>query len=415
MESKQEFELYCGRNPRLGEADQYRQFSKQLFKQERFDVAVIYADQVIIVLERTGSEVPMDDYLHAEACAYAAGEYSRALMFVETLIAHEPGNHEFLLRTGLYNMMLGKNDVAERFYLEARDIKPDHINTCDALAHIYGLLNQHDKVKFYGNKALKLKDAEAMHQDNLERLYPIVGKDFKIKSKVPKFTPETPEKNVIAFSLWGNKHKYIAGAIMNASFAKIIYPGWSCRFYCDTSVPNEVVSKLNALGADVRVLEKNRLPFFGLFWRFFIADDEKVDRYLIRDCDCILNCQERVAVDEWIQSGKHFHIMRDYASHTELIHAGMWGGVRGAIPNIVELIVNYYDNNGKERTIDQHFLRYRLWPIVKQSNLCHDSHYSFSNARKFPVLGRCPKQLGNVGMDWEVFYNKDNGRPLLNF
>lgn len=112
------------------------------------------------------------------------------------------------------------------------------------------------------------------------------------------------------------------------------------------------------------------MAYFGIF---FVTDDPKVERYIIRDCDCIINCQERIAVDEWIQSDKHFHIMRDYASHTERMHAGMWGGVRGS--------------------------------IAKQSYLCHDSHYDFGNSQEFNPLGRFPSDL-NIGLSWRPFFEK---------
>lgn len=98
---------------------------------------------------------------------------------------------------------------------------------------------------------------------------------------------------------------------------------------------------------------------------------------------------------------KRLRVMRDYASHTELIHAGMWGGVHGAIPHMSRLIVDYYDHHAKERTIDQRFLRHYVWPLVKQSYLCHDSQFEFDRPRKFPALGRYPRGTGNVGMNWQ--------------
>jgi len=49
-------------------------------------------------------------------------------------------------------------------------------------------------------------------------------------------------------------------------------------------------------------------------------------------------------IGKWITSGKYFHTMRNYAFHTELIHADMRGGVRDSTPNIPELIVDYYDH-----------------------------------------------------------------------
>ena len=41
-----------------------------------------------------------------------------------------------------------------------------------------------------------------------------------------------------------------------------------------------------------------------------------------------------MAVDEWLTSGRYFHVMRDWFIHTDLIIAGMWGGVGGALPSL---------------------------------------------------------------------------------
>lgn len=50
---------------------------------------------------------------------------------------------------------------------------------------------------------------------------------------------------------------------------------------------------------------------FGMIHRFTVAADTTVDRYIVRDVDSRLNYRERFAVEEWIQSGKSIHIMRD--------------------------------------------------------------------------------------------------------
>lgn len=48
----------------------------------------------------------------------------------------------------------------------------------------------------------------------------------------------------------------------------------------------------------------------GMFWRWLVAEDPDVERFLIRDVDSRLNEREARAVDEWILSGKAYHIMR---------------------------------------------------------------------------------------------------------
>ena len=53
----------------------------------------------------------------------------------------------------------------------------------------------------------------------------------------------------------------------------------------------------------------------GMFWRFMVASDPTVDRYIIRDVDSRLNARDRIAVEDWIQSGYAVHTMRDHVNH----------------------------------------------------------------------------------------------------
>ncbi len=80
---------------------------------------------------------------------------------------------------------------------------------------------------------------------------------------------------------------------------------------------------------------------FGLFWRFLVEDDPDVDFFLVRDADSVMNIKECAAVEDWLASGKAFHVMRDLPIHAELILAGMWGAHRGNIGNMRQRIVDH--------------------------------------------------------------------------
>ncbi len=400
-----EFKSFCINANNIDKLQNNIDFSKQLFSQQRFQEASLYAADAITLIKQQNQPITAENYHYFAQCFYAANDISNTLYCTLCLLQLEPNNAELLTDAGLHNLLLNDLNAAQQYFLQAHTLQANNYRSCDGLAHIYGLQNNTEQMLLFGNKALELKQQEAFSKENLNELQQQIGNQYVINTDIPEFNPDQAHRNIISFSLWGDNPDYLEGAILNATVAPVIYPGWKCRFYCDTSVANHVIEKLKSLGSEVRVLDKNTLPFFGLFWRFFVADDPNVDRYIIRDCDCTVNCQERIAVDEWIASNKHFHVMRDYASHTELIHAGMWGGVRGAIPDIAKLIVNYYDKQPKERTIDQRFLRHYIWPIAKQSMLCHDSNYSFNNSKKFNSLGQLPTGL-NMGINWQAFFEK---------
>jgi len=136
----------------------------------------------------------------------------------------------------------------------------------------------------------------------------------------------------------------------------------------------------------------------GLFWRFLVMDDVNVDRFLIRDCDSVVNSREAAAVDEWIASNKYFHLMRDSFNHTELILAGMFGGVQGVIPDILGQITLFQSQTYSIQThLDQDFLRKAVWPTLSQSLCAHDRCFGFYEAMPFPANTELPddRQVGD--------------------
>ena len=126
----------------------------------------------------------------------------------------------------------------------------------------------------------------------------------------------------------------------------------------------------------------------------------------MRDADSVVNVRECVAVEEWLASDRHFHVMRDNYEHGELILAGMWGGVRGALPPIGPWAQQYLASRTDlpGRTADQEFLRSQLWPTIRTSVMTHDSQFSFGERRDFPAVGRLPAGCF-VGCDGRVMLN----------
>jgi hypothetical protein len=126
---------------------------------------------------------------------------------------------------------------------------------------------------------------------------------------------------------------------------------------------------------------KNRFEPYA--WRFLIAGDPQVGRYLCRDCDCRPSIRETAAVAEWIAAKTQFHVMRDHPMHTDLILAGLWGGISGALPNLKTDLDSF---PFRIKHSDQDFLAVKVWPQAKKSMTLHDSYYDLFDARPFPIL-----------------------------
>ena len=274
-------------------------------------------------------------------------------------------------------------------------LSPGHIDAHANLARVLDALGYKEKAMEHGAAALELKSRQSFQ-------HPLFSQNQKVNivNAVRPFDNTHPSRNIISFSLWEDIRTYTQGALENAMLAKEIYPGWRCRFYYDTSVPINVINKLASLDAEMIRMPVSTHPHMKTFWRFLVINDVKIDRFLCRDCDARLNTQEQAAVEEWLNSEKPFHIMRDTIFHTELMLAGLWGGVANLLPNMKRAIA-LFEENPLTRWVDQDFLRFFIWPLIKDHVLTHDSFYRFNQAKPFPQKGRLKPPL-HVGAGFKL-------------
>lgn len=257
------------------------------------------------------------------------------------------------------------------------------------LAELHARAGHWEQAHEAGRKALKLKDASV----------PQLTRRFA--PAVHRFDPEQPQRNIISFSLFGTGKRYLDGAIRNAVVARHLYPGWTARFYIDASIPDPVRKALVANGAQLRQVDNLPAARYGLFWRFLVEDDPEVLIYIIRDADAVLNIRERVAVQDWLDSDKPFHLMRDYPSHCELILAGLWGAHRGNIGSMGKRILAHVKANAavtNDRTADQKFLAAEVWPLMRERLFCQDSAFGFGQTQPFNPAFPLPSWM-HVGQD----------------
>lgn len=201
-------------------------------------------------------------------------------------------------------------------------------------------------------------------------------------------------KKAISFSLWGDKFRYTGGAVQNARLASEIYPDWDCVFFVGSSTPNSTLDELSKFSNVKIFTTSDPGNWTGMFWRFTLIDSGDYDFVIIRDVDSRLSYREKAAVDEWINSGKQFHIMRDNPQHNTEILGGMWGVTKGVM-NFSEAILKY-SGCGDFWQTDQNFLRDVVWNLAVKSNITHDE---FFVNRKFPFGTRNPAHFVGQAYD----------------
>jgi hypothetical protein len=113
----------------------------------------------------------------------------------------------------------------------------------------------------------------------------------------------------------------------------------------------------------------------GSILAIFSIEDAKMSHVIFRDADSRMSAREAAAVEEWIGSGKPFHLMRDHPFHWPSIMAGMWGCKGGALTGWQ---TNYQSAIAQQAAMqayggDQAFLADVVYPQIKTHCLIHDS------------------------------------------
>jgi protein O-GlcNAc transferase len=211
---------------------------------------------------------------------------------------------------------------------------------------------------------------------------------------------------IICYSLWGNKAEYVINAIRNADVALTLFPEWKCRYYISPNVKSVFTNELNKRNNVELIFQDRDEQWNGMFWRFGGAKDavKKSDVMICRDVDSLLNIRDKACVDEWLNSDKDFHIVRDNCAHGTKIMGGIWGVRNGLLSNIKELIDNYSRKDSNNRkNIDQEFLRDIIYPRVINNALVHDPYHFYNdNGKPMPIPRKGPFHLNKkpTNEDW---------------
>ena len=315
----------------------------------------------------------LETYNNYSSTLEMQGDFEAALSVCREGLARMGGAPElskkifgYLIRTKKYDEAV---EVGEKLLAEnAQDL-----SVAANLNAAYFFSGNLEKAHFWGERFLIARDAQVTASRETD------GQAGELANTDPAGIGDKDQ--IISYSLWGQSEFYTDGAIRNAELAAEIYPEWKSRFYCAASVSAEVTDALRDLDCQV-VSMQDEEGFAGTFWRFLVADDPTVGRFMIRDADSRISLREKAAVAEWIESGRPFHVMRDALVHCDLILAGLWGGCVGMLPGMSGMMDTYADKGPK--FADQNFLAIKVWPLIKDHVLIHDSHYRCFGSKSFP-------------------------------
>ena len=331
-------------------------------------------------------------FVQAAYYCFVLGDYGSALMFLKLYLKHFPRDIQILNNMTACCTRLHRYEEAVFHAQQVLLLDPDSFSAFDALAHALGKLGDMDGARKAGTKALLLKDLAALrHAPNTN---PIPEEEVHEILHIAG-----TKKKVCAFSLFGSAPRYLRGALYNVLIGKELYPEWTMRFYMDGTVPRELKDALESLDAEVLEQEDDQPRDVKLCWRFLVASDPEVGRFMVRDCDSAFSLREVLVVDEWLESGKLFHVIHDWHTHTALVLAGLWGGVSGVLPDMLSMLDGFFASNRTITTnVDQFFLAQCVWPAIKESCLVHDRFFDAFSPRR-PPLKHFRTRKDHIGAD----------------
>jgi hypothetical protein len=359
--------------------DELRQIARDSYARGDLTEAIDLQHKVI-----ASGPPDVDDALLLALMLFATRDLSGGIGVLRDSLSHFPNNpalHENLAVCLLTEGQFEASVAACRQALALSSTSPNvHDCLCDAL-HQLGLVEEALQA---GRASLEAKNLRFGGREPVARIP---------ANPPPPFNPTNPAENVIAYSLWGAEPRYLVPLLESIRILPHLFPAWSIRVYHDTTVDHNYVTDLSRRGVQTRqmILPPGQPDHRRLLWRFEVIRDPSVKRFLIRDADSLLNIKERVAVDAWLDSDCYFHAMRDWHTHTDLILAGMWGGVGNILPSPTDLFRASTGWRVENDHIDQDILSDTVWPSVRRSILIHDSVFTGTlGSVPFPPYGALP-------------------------
>jgi len=204
---------------------------------------------------------------------------------------------------------------------------------------------------------------------------------------------------LVSFTLYGDNPLYLQGAVRNAYLWVHETPlDVRCRFYVGESVPDYYIRILDSLGAEIVPFWDYPEDYTATFWRFdALRDHETYDYVLFRDCDSRPSPREIWCIQDWLESKRKVHIIRDHPCHGVPVLAGLWGAVanvcgvlKNEIPAVppedfyktVEKALRIKLGSNNCYQIDQWWLNFYLHRRHKPWVLAHDEFFHFDRKQQ---------------------------------
>jgi len=179
---------------------------------------------------------------------------------------------------------------------------------------------------------------------------------------------------IFSFSLYGNEPMYIKGMIENVKLLETAHPDARIHIYIADDVLLETKITLMTY-PNVKLIDVQRQPGIkNMFDRFLAIDDPECTIMFVRDADSRVHSRDLACIEDFINSDKLLHIIRDHTWHGTPILGGLWGIKKAALAYSMKTLIDDWIRSKTDypKSLDQDFLKEVIYPYHRPNALIHD-------------------------------------------
>jgi len=165
-----------------------------------------------------------------------------------------------------------------------------------------------------------------------------------------------------SFCIYGTERNYYDGLLENIQIIREYFPDFEIIVYkgiCDSEWTFD-----NSL----KVIETNREGAINMLYRYLPLGFTDIG--FIRDADSRITERDRWCIQNFLQSTKNYHIVRDHFWHKEPIMGGIFGWKK---PLEIDLSLDATITYSQDMT----YLKDYLYPLIKSDALVHTNNHAF--------------------------------------
>jgi hypothetical protein len=174
--------------------------------------------------------------------------------------------------------------------------------------------------------------------------------------------------------------------IKNCSMIETRFPNAIVYIYITEDVPPHIVEKLRSYSNTLLISSQRQQGEINTFDRFLAIDRDDVDFVFVRDADSRVTERDACCIEDFMQTKKALHIIRDHRLHTSKIMGGMFGLRKCLFPyNMKDLVKAWLGTvTSKGYGVDQAFLRDVIYNKLVGSSATHDRVNKYEGETHLP-------------------------------